>query len=76
MKNQHLDYKLGLYYNNELLPLTTVNLNIQIINKYVNINLVQVYKNLLKEAINSTFYIPKEIILIFKSLKISYNNIS
>lgn len=76
MKNQHLDYKLGLYYNNELLPLTTVNLNIQIINKYVNIKLVQVYKNLLKEALNSTFYIPKEIILIFKSLKISYNNIS
>ena len=74
MKNQNLDYKLGLYYDNKLLPLLSVNLNSQLINNYANIKFIHVYKNPLKESINSTFYIPKEIIPIFKSLKISYNN--
>ena len=75
MQKKKSNFKLGLYYNKEqLLPLSSVDLNIEIINKYVNVDIVQIYKNPFKQNINSTFFIPKECIPILKSLKIFYNN--
>ena len=76
MKSDNFNYKYGLYSKEEkvLLPFTTVNLNIKIENKIPKLNLIHIYKNPYNKNIDTYFFIPKECIKIFNSLKIEYNN--
>jgi len=68
-------FKYGLYENKEnLIPFSKINLNIKIINKFAKLNLLHIYKNPYDKNIDTTFFIPREIIHYFNSLQIEYNN--
>ena len=69
------NFKYGLYENKEhLFPFSKINLNIKIINKFVKLNLIHIYKNPYDVNTDATFFIPREIIQYFSSLQIEYNN--
>ena len=72
---QNNNYKLGLYSENknELLPISTVDINVKIINKFSELNLIHIYNNPYKDNIDAIFLIPKECVPIFKSLNMQYN---
>ena len=68
-------FKLGLYESEtNLFPFSRINVNIQIINKFVKFNLLHIYNNPYDKNVDATFFIPKEIARYFNSLKIEYNN--
>ena len=74
VKNNN-NYKFGLYSDNgnKLLPISSVDINVKIINKFSKLDLIHIYINPYKENINAIFLIPKECVPIFKSLNIQYN---
>ena len=73
--NTNSSFKLGLYENEtNLFPFSNININIEIINKFVKFKLVHIYNNPFKEKVNATYFIPKQIVKYFNSLKIEYNN--
>ena len=68
-------FNFGLYENKEhLFPFSKINLKIKIINKFVKLNLIHIYKNPYDKNTNASFFIPREIIQYFNSLQIEYNN--
>ena len=76
MKSKKSDIKLGLYSDKELtlLPISSVYINVKIINKFSTLSLTHIYKNPYNIVTSATFFIPKECATIFKSLTVVYNN--
>ena len=75
--NNISSFKFGLYKDEkDLFPFSKINLNIEIINKFAKFKLIHIYDNPYEETdINATFFIPKEIVKYYNSLRIEYNNL-